>query len=792
MPQASSGSATPRAKGARRRWPRILMWSVVGLLVLGVALIALAYVLIDIPEPNDRAVSQASVIYYSDGETEMDRIATVNREAVDIDKVPTEVRHAFVAAEDRSFYENRGISPKGILRAVSAAVSGGQQQGGSTITQQYVKNYFLTQDQTLTRKAKEVLISVKIDGELSKKEILANYLNTIYFGRGADGIQTASQAYFRKDVEELTVSEGAFLASVVNGPSLYDPALGDEQRERAEDRWAYVLDGMVEKGWLTASERDRMEFPKVRSPQRQSSPDDIGFITEEVRDELRTKVGLSEADIARGGYKIVTTIDKDAQEAAAEAVADARPTEKGSSDVHIGLAAVKPGDGAIRAMYGGPTFGEGRYGYFNAAVDGKMQAGSTMKPFTMIAALREGMPLSTTFSGNSPYYDEAFVYDQPGATAIQRRGGIVNFSGADYGPVTMREATKKSINTYYAQLNLAAGPKETAEAATQAGVRSWNGNRRIPFSKGPTNVFGTDAVRVIDMAGAYATIAAQGRYAEPYYITSVTGTGDRDYEYEVEKNVERVYPKDVARDAIQAMSQVASPGGTGYPTVAELNRPVGGKTGTTSGNYAAWFDGFTPGQLATAVGMYRGDGRLVEENQLMNLGGYAEVTGGTIPAEIWTDFMIGALDGEPVKELPPAGNVEAKQRSSTPTDVPTPLPTTTEAPEPDPTSTSSTSSSTTSSSSSSRSSSSSSSSSTSSTSTSSSSSSSSSTSSTSSTTTKEPTSSTSTRPSESPTSTRPSPTSSTPSEPRPTRTSSTAPPTTPNTPPSRDTPSEDR
>lgn len=667
------GHGGRRAKPRPRRILRKLLLGFVVLVALGIAGVVAAYLLIDIPEPNDRAVSQASVLYYSDGETEMDRIATVNRESVDIDQVPASVQQAFIAAEDRSFYENRGISPKGIFRAVSGAVSGEDRGGGSTITQQYVKNYFLTQDQTYSRKAKEILISVKIDGELGKDEILENYLNTIYFGRGADGIQTASEEYFGKDVEDLSVSEGALLASIIRGPSLYDPTLGEDQRARAEERWNYVLDGMVEKGWMTASERAEQEFPEAEPPKHsEAKASDIGFITEEVRGELRDRLDLSDAQIDRGGYKIVTTIDKDAQKAAAKSVKEHRPTGKRTSDLHIGLASIEPGDGAVRAMYGGDRFGEGKYGYFNSAVDGKMQAGSTMKPFTMIAALRKGIPLSTTYSGASPYYNKAYIYEGSDASATQRRGGIVNYGGTSYGPVSMTTATQKSVNTYYAQLNLAADPKSTAASAKDAGVIGWKGDKKAKLSTGPGNVFGTDAVRVLDMANAYATIAAEGRRAEPYYISQITTTGDSDFEYEVEKDVERAFPKDVARDTIQAMSHVGESGGTA-PMTGDLGRPIGGKTGTTSDNYAAWFDGFTPGQMATAVGMYKGDGRLVKRNQLVNMGEYAEVTGGTIPAQIWTDYMTDALKGEPVKKLPPPGNVKYKKQTKQRSDAPAPI-----------------------------------------------------------------------------------------------------------------------
>lgn len=679
---ARSGRAPRKRRRGKRRILRKILLGLVLLVAMGVAALVAAYLLVDIPEPNDRAVAQASVLYYSDGETEMDRIATVNREAVEIDQVPKDVQHAFLAAEDRSFYENRGVSPKGLARAVSGAVAGEDRGGGSTITQQYVKNYFLTQDQTYSRKAKELLISVKIDRELSKDEILENYLNTIYFGRGADGIQTAAEEYFGKDVEELTASEGAVLASVIRGPSLYDPSLGEQQKGMSRDRWEYVLDGMVDQGWLTPSERAEERFPTVKPPQRtESKADDIGFITEEVRSELRERLGMTDAEIDRGGHQIVTTIDKDAQKAAAESVQEHRPTGERTSDLHIGLASIEPGDGAVRAMYGGERFGIGRYGYFNSAVDGKMQAGSTMKPFTMIAALRKGIPLSTVYSGASPYYNRAFTYDASDASEIQQQGGIVNYGDNDYGPVDMTTATRKSINTYYAQLNLAADPKATAAAARDSGVIAWRGEKQTELSRGPGNVFGTDSVRVIDMANAYATIAAEGKRARPYYIAKVTGTGDSDLEYTAKKKIDRAYPQDVARDAIQAMSHVGESGGTGYPTVGELDRPVGGKTGTTSDNYAAWFDGYTPGQLATAVGMYKGDGSLVKRNQLVNLGDHEEITGGTIPASIWTDYMREALEGEPVKDLPPPGDVEFRRQTQTRSDAPAPI-TSTEEPEP--------------------------------------------------------------------------------------------------------------
>ena len=283
----------PAPKGKRRLLTRKrILLTLLALFLAGVATVAVAWVAIGIPTPNQLAEAQASIVYYSDGKTEMDRITQVdgNRESVPLSKVPVHVQHALLAAEDRSFYQNKGVSPTGIGRALVAAVKGGPTQGGSTITQQYVKNYFLTQDQTLTRKGKELIISLKIDQQKSKSEILADYLNTIYYGRGAYGIQTASKAYFDKDVSKLTVSEGALLASVIRGPGFYDPSLGAQQKKNAQARVTYVLDGMQAEGWLTPAQRAKAKFPQVISPKaKKTKGGSIGYITADVQQELRTQ-----------------------------------------------------------------------------------------------------------------------------------------------------------------------------------------------------------------------------------------------------------------------------------------------------------------------------------------------------------------------------------------------------------------------------------------------------------------------------------------------------------------------
>ncbi len=323
--------ATPRrsSKGSRRSWPRRILYTLIGLFVLGVAGLGVAYSMTDVPNPNKLAVAQTNVFYYADGKTEIGRISDQNRENVELKQIPLPVQHAMLAAEDRNFYENSGISPTGIARAVWVAVKGGAAtQGGSTITQQYVKNYFLSQDRTLSRKAREILISVKIDGQQSKDEILQNYFNTIYYGRGAYGIQTASKAYFGKDVSKLTPAEGAFLAAAIRGPSFYDPRLGAEQKKNAQTRSAYILDNMVTQGWLTPEQRAAATFPTDKEFKKYKAPSATGtngYVMELVKTELANKLKLTEADISRGGLRVVTTIDAKKQKAAEEAVEGPHP-----------------------------------------------------------------------------------------------------------------------------------------------------------------------------------------------------------------------------------------------------------------------------------------------------------------------------------------------------------------------------------------------------------------------------------------------------------------------------------
>jgi membrane peptidoglycan carboxypeptidase len=653
---AGSGRGDGRGSGAgagRSGWRTwvvgTLKWgSIAGavLFVLGVIGVFIAYNKIDIPAANEIANRQVSIVYYADGKTELDRISSQdgNRESVDLSRVPKFVQDAHLAAEDRTFYANNGISVGGILRAVKTSVTGEAQVGGSTITQQYVKNYFLTQDRTISRKAREILLAIKIDGQRSKSQILQDYLNTIYYGRGAYGIQSGAKAYFGKDVSKLTIPEGAVLASVINAPSLYDPANGPGAKANLEKRVDYVLDGMVSEGWLSRAERAKYtELPKIlpyKPNQFSSGPN--GFITAQVKRELIAN-GLTEQDIDQGGLRITTTIDKKAQNAAITAMQDNLPKK-----VQGGLVAIKPGDGAVIAMYGGADY---RKNQFNSATQAIMQGASNFKPFAVLAAVRDGISTKTKFDGDQPQEIDGTK--------------ITNFGERSYGMVDMRRMIGRSINTAFVNLNNTITPKLTRQAAIDAGIPE----RTPGLDDTLTNVLGTASPHVIDMATAYSTIAAQGVRSKPYFVKRVTSTTS-DFSYTAKPQTRRAFDKDVTADVTDAMTYTVKDGGTATK-LQRLDRPVAGKTGTSSYAKSIWFSGFVP-QLAVSIGMYKPDAN--GNPQTLTDAEDTNLTGGTIPADVFYDFMKIVMDGVPVQDFPPRAGVG---------DDKVPTPTTTFTPPPD-------------------------------------------------------------------------------------------------------------
>ncbi len=643
-PSADVTPPRPRRRrtGVRRLLPtpRGLLLALLLTLAAALAGLGVAFAAVPIPDPNEESLAQKTIVYFSDGRRAIGEFGT-NRTNVPLRRVPEHVRHAVLAAEDRGFYRNRGISPRGVVRAAIHNLRGDGTQGGSTITQQYVKNSRLTAERTLTRKAREFVLALKIDARQSKDEILENYLNTIYWGRSAYGIQAASTAYFGKDVKNLTIAEGAYLAAIIRAPGRYDPV---KNRAEATARWAYLLDAMVEQGWLSSAQRTSQVFPRVRRASRaQRLGGTNGYLLTTVRSELESR-GFTDAEIETGGLRVVSTFDQKAQQAAVGAMTRRFPRSD-VKGVHAGLAAVRPGDGAVVAMYGGPDYLRQE---FNDATQARKQGGSTFKAFTLAAALGEGIGLRTRWQGNSPLA-------VPGSSATVR-----NEFDEDYGRPDLLEATARSINTAFVDLTLTVTPARVVSAIEAAGLDRRRARGLEPV---PTVTLGTAAVSPVDLANAYGTLAAQGRRSSWYTVSAV-----RDFSgaglYKAERQVTAALRDDVVSDVTHALRQVIeSPRGTGEVARA-LGRPAAGKTGTHE-DKTAWFVGFTP-QLSAAVGFYREDGR-GREISLDGVGGMSTFFGGGYPARIWTAFMRGALTGEKVLDFaPPAGIGDADLPASPP------------------------------------------------------------------------------------------------------------------------------
>ena len=604
----------------------------------------------DIPEANDFSRSQATIVYWNDGKTELGRFSAENRESVGIEDIPQHVQQAVIAAEDRSFYENSGFDPVGIVRAAWTSVRGGEiTGGGSGITQQYVKNYYLTQERTLTRKIRELFIAVKIDQQMDKDQILQDYLNTIWFGRGTYGVQTAAKSYFGKPISELTLEEGAALAAILRNPSNYDPTLGEENLQRFTERFQYVLDGMVEKGWLDAATAAAVVPPKILPEQKNNTfggPN--GYLLQQVRKEL-VAAGIEPAEIETGGLRVVTTFDAKAQAAAITAVTEEAPTEN-VENLHIGLAAVVPGDGAVVAMYGGA---DAVNQSFNDAIDATPQAGSTVKPFTLTAAFENDISLKSRYWGNSPLEDPTL-------------GKPVNNEGdTDYGRyVDLLYATENSINTAFVDLTLQLGPAKVMDAMVRAGIPD-----DAPGLKPDGRItLGTSSISSVQMADAYATIAAQGKQVDWYTVQKVTDVSGA-VRHEVEPEPEQVIEPEVTAEVTYAMTQVVE-NGTGQ-AARELGRPAAGKTGQAE-DLGSWFSGFTP-QLAASVAYFKTDYG-AETPTMLSLdgtGGLDTFAGGQYPARTWTAFMSAALDGAEIMEFTERSEI-GEDLSPTPTPTPTP------------------------------------------------------------------------------------------------------------------------
>ncbi|WP_219418467.1 transglycosylase domain-containing protein [Pseudonocardia nigra] len=651
--RAEERAAKAGKNGTARRsspWRRVrrVLYALLGLMVLGpVVAFVIGWFVFSVPTAAEAALPQVARFDFSNGEPiavlrpqvdiEGDKVR-INRVIVALDQVPEHVREAVVATEDGTFYSNPGFDITGIGRAVLNQLTGGV-GGGSTITQQWVKNATGQDDFSLWRKYREVILAVKVTREQTKDEILENYLNTIYFGRGAYGIQAAATAYFNKPVDQLTVSEGALLAGIIQQPNGADPA---NDLAEAEERWNVALDRMVAEKFLDPAERAQQTFPTnwlPEAPANAGIPDnDLFHVYQKALQELEQH-GITQEQIDTAGLTVTTTIDPELQQKAVDAVTEVM--EGQPENLRESLVSVDPQTGAMLAYYGGPS-GPGM-DYASAL----RQPGSSFKPFVVSAALQndDEFGLGSVYDGSSPQ-------ELAGRT-------IKNSEGNDCPRCAVKRAMTKSINTVFYQIALDIGPQKVVEAAHQAGIPE---ERLGQPAQGGISL-GDQEVTPVDMASAFGTFAAEGVHREPYLVSKVVAADGRVlFEREPPAEVAPSVPPQVARNVVESMTDVAA----GADNALSGGRPVAAKTGTVQNidvegqNKDAWMVGFTP-SISTAVWIGTD-----YSDPIKNSAG-RPIYGSMLPADIWEQFMDAALRGTPEEqfsEFEPMGTAPSSEANS--------------------------------------------------------------------------------------------------------------------------------
>lgn len=628
-----TGRRPSRTLRARRRHARWLVAALVALAAAGtLAGVALAVLvstlraslpdLVTLYQPP----SQATRVYAANGEL-IASLYRENRAYVRLSEIPRVLQQAVVAIEDERFYQHRGVDPRAILRAAwrnltrQAVV-----EGGSTITQQLARNLFLSSRRTLDRKLQEMLLAVEIERRLTKDEILERYLNQVYFGNGAYGVEMASRLFFGKSVREVTLPEAALLAGVIQAPARYSPF---ENFEAAKRRQEVVLDRMVELGYVSRQQAEEAKKVPLRLT---SGPRNLGLVG--VRAPYFVSYLLpylveryGEEAVYNGGLRVYTTLDTRlqalAQEVVARGVEEAR--RAGLRVTQGALVAIEPGSGRILAMVGGVDFQRSQ---FNRAWQARRQPGSAFKPFVYTAALEHGVsPERVLLDSPVEYRIAGWGYWKP-----------KNYDGTYWGPVSLRVALEQSRNVPAVRMLAELGPQAVIDTARRMGIRS-------PLQPNLSLALGTSEVTPLEMAAAFATLAAGGVYAEPVAITKVTDARGRVLE-EVRPQRRLALRPEVAYLMTDLLRGVILRG-TGR--AADPGRPAAGKTGTTDDYRNAWFVGYTP-ELAVAVWVGNDD------NSPTN-----RVVGGSVPARLWARFVKRALAGRPPAEFPvPEGVVHVR------------------------------------------------------------------------------------------------------------------------------------
>ncbi len=616
-----------------------------------------------VPPENPTIVSQPSYVYDANGQ----QIATFREFDLSIpmtkEDIPQVLKDAVVAAEDRKFWTHKGIDPEGLVRAaVTNYREGSTVQGGSTITQQYVKNAYLNNERSVERKLNEAVLATRLERDLTdelgsqraaKEEILYRYLNTVYFGDGAYGAAAAAQSYFRKDVKDLNASEAAALVAIIPSPTHFAPR---ENLFVADERRIEVLGEMRDQGMISDAEFDDAKahflWPTaLGDPGKPTTavwpPPDNGasqfpYFVDYVRRYLISEFdaqGKNGEDLLyRGGLRIQTTIDPRLQGLANTAVSDAynRAVHDPEHPLAMSLVTVDPSNGYVKAMIGGQDFAASQVNLALGAFGGGsgVQAGSSMKPYTMATALEQGITPDTPLPATS-------AWRVPGCIVRAGQDCIVHGEPAS----TMGPAIAESSNTYFSQLAYDVGPNNVAKMANRLGVTSLDPTR-TNYNTGIT--LGVESVSPLDMATAYSTFENHGVKNDPTPIVQVTDPQGTVLEDNTGRAGTPVLNPAIA-DTVTDLLRGPVTNGTASRTLSGFGRPAAGKTGTTNNNADVWFVGYTP-QLTTAVWIGHTDGI-----HALKGFGTGPVFGGTVPAQIWKAFMTPALEGQPALDFPVPG-----------------------------------------------------------------------------------------------------------------------------------------
>ncbi|MFJ6834664.1 transglycosylase domain-containing protein [Streptomyces sp. NPDC091209] len=646
----------PRRTGIRRfvNWKTIL-GSFFGFCLLGMGAFIVLYMVVSVPEGNAAAKRQSNIYKYSDGSM-LARTGKVNREIVDLANVPKSVQKTFVAAENKTFYKDSGIDLKGTARGLINTLSGKGKQGGSTITQQYVKNYYLSQDQTVTRKLKEMVISLKLDRQKSKDDILAGYINTSYYGRNAYGIQAAAQAYYRVDASDLTVEQGAYLASLLQAPSQYDWAVASKTGKKlVQARWNYTLDNMVQQGWLDSGKRAAMKFPVPKDPTGAPGMEgQTGYLVESANNELARQLvtqgtagdlSVAHAMVDAGGWTITLNVDKKKQALLLKTVKQQLTSKldpkkrKVDANMQAGAVSVDPKTGKVLAMYGGTDYFKH---YINNSTRRDYQAASTFKPMILAAALAEE---AKTHSGQPITANT--IYDGTNRRPVV--GSDVGFAPPNedehsYGPVTVQTAMNKSINSVFAQMGVDVGMDEVLKVAGKLGMNT----KGLPAV--PAQTLGSMGASPLEMAGAYATLDNHGKKVTPAIVASAQ---HKDRTVTMPDPIGSQIISTEAADTVTSVLTGVVDDGTARVSVRDnVNRDgqvVAGKTGTSDNNKSAWFTGYTP-KLVTSVLLFGEDAKTHNQVSMKGATGLVaesgRVNGGGYPAKIWAAYTFEAMAGQ--------------------------------------------------------------------------------------------------------------------------------------------------